>query len=89
MEMFSAILGPEMASEAISRASNFLWGGGGGGGGGGEGACPQIPLAGACLCTHSSTATGLIDPHSIFRPCQHIQKLQVCSSKGTFIGLGN
>ena len=35
VEMFSAILGPEMASEAISRASNFLWGGGGGGGGGG------------------------------------------------------
>ena len=81
VEMFSAILGPEMASEAISRASNFLWGG--------EGACPQIPLAGACLCTHSSTATGLIDPHSIFRPCQHIQMLQVCSSEGTFIGLGN
>ena len=39
------------------------------GGGGMPPDMPSDPLAGVCLCKHSSTATGLVDPNSKFRPC--------------------
>ena len=60
---FSAISGLEMASEAILGHLIFLgWGGGGGG-------MPPDSPSWCVLCKHSSTATGLVAPHSSFRPC--------------------
>ena len=68
LETSSAIFGPEMTLDASCgsnpRASILFMRGGG----------ENASIAGVCLCKHSSTATGLVAPHSNFRPPWALKK---------------